>query len=158
MQSLARVEPNIYLAIELSASTWLVAAQLPTSDKIGMHRIDAGDTAALLELIRKLQARVRTKLGCNEVTVASCHVCSVVRVPTPDEEDAKRQHREREHLVQERGSGLRIGSRRCWRPRALGSDHYCALGIAIWKVCGRATGGRSRCISAPSSIACAAGL
>ena len=30
------------------------------------------------------------------------HVCSVVRVPTPDEEDAKRQHREREHLVQER--------------------------------------------------------
>jgi transposase len=27
------------------------------------------------------------------------HVCSVVRVPTPDEEDAKRQHREREHLV-----------------------------------------------------------
>ena len=59
MQSLARVEPNIYLAIELSASTWLVAAQLPTSDKIGMHRIDAGDTASLLELIRKLQARVR---------------------------------------------------------------------------------------------------
>ena len=30
------------------------------------------------------------------------HICSVVRVPTPDEEDAKRQHREREHLVQER--------------------------------------------------------
>jgi transposase len=29
-------------------------------------------------------------------------ICSVVRVPTPDEEDAKRQHREREHLVQER--------------------------------------------------------
>ena len=30
------------------------------------------------------------------------HVCSVVRVPTPNEEDAKRQHREREHLVKER--------------------------------------------------------
>jgi transposase len=29
-------------------------------------------------------------------------VCFVVRVPSPDEEDAKRQHREREHLVQER--------------------------------------------------------
>ena len=29
-------------------------------------------------------------------------VCSVVRVPTIEEEDAKRQHREREHLVQER--------------------------------------------------------
>jgi transposase len=162
MEPLARVEPHINLAIELSASTWLVAWQLPTNDKIGMHRMDAGDTATLLDLIRKLQARVRAKLGCNEVTVASCfeagrdgfwlhrflvahgvanhvmeatsilvsrrarraktdrldaqgllrvlaayrrgehHVCSVVRVPTPDEEDAKRQHREREHLVQER--------------------------------------------------------
>jgi transposase len=29
-------------------------------------------------------------------------VCSMVRVPTPAEEDAKRPHREREHLVQER--------------------------------------------------------
>jgi transposase len=35
-------------------------------------------------------------------------VCSMVRVPTPDEEDAKRPHREREHLVQER---LRIENR-----------------------------------------------
>src|SRR3984893_10149704 len=29
-------------------------------------------------------------------------VCSMVRVPTPEDEDAKRPHREREHLVQER--------------------------------------------------------
>ena len=29
-------------------------------------------------------------------------VCSMVRVPTPEQEDAKRPHREREHLVQER--------------------------------------------------------
>jgi transposase len=29
-------------------------------------------------------------------------VCSMVRVPTPEEEDAKRPHRERQHLVQER--------------------------------------------------------
>jgi transposase len=36
------------------------------------------------------------------------HVCSVVRVPTPEEEDAKRPHREREHLVQEK---LRIENR-----------------------------------------------
>ena len=34
--------------------------------------------------------------------------CSMVRVPTPDEEDAKRMHRERESLVQER---LRIENR-----------------------------------------------
>ncbi len=35
-------------------------------------------------------------------------MCSMVRVPTPEEEDAKRPHREREHLVQER---LRIENR-----------------------------------------------
>jgi transposase len=35
-------------------------------------------------------------------------VCSMVRVPSPEEEDAKRPHREREHLVQER---LRIENR-----------------------------------------------
>ncbi len=35
-------------------------------------------------------------------------VCSMVRVPTPDEEDAKRPHREREQLVQEK---LRIENR-----------------------------------------------
>jgi transposase len=35
-------------------------------------------------------------------------VCSMVRVPTPAEEDAKRPHREREHLVQDR---LRIENR-----------------------------------------------
>jgi len=35
--------------------------------------------------------------------------CSMVRVPTPDEEDAKRPHREREYLVQEK---LRIENRK----------------------------------------------
>ena len=35
-------------------------------------------------------------------------VCSMVQVPTPEEEDAKRPHREREHLVQEK---LRVENR-----------------------------------------------
>jgi transposase len=168
MQPIEPFNPTIHLAIELSTSTWLVAAQMPTSEKIRLHRIHAGDAAALLELIKKLQSHVVAKLGCVEVIVASCfeagrdgfwlhrlliahgvanhvmeptsilvnrrarraktdrldaqgllrvlvayrrgdhHVCSVVRVPSPEEEDAKRQHREREHLVQER---VRIGNR-----------------------------------------------
>jgi transposase len=168
MQPIEPFNPTIHLAIELSTSTWLVAAQMPTSEKIRLHRIHAGDAAALLELIKKLQSHVAAKLGCVEVIVASCfeagrdgfwlhrlliahgvanhvmeptsilvnrrarraktdrldaqgllrvlvayrrgdhHVCRVVRVPSPEEEDAKRQHREREHLVQER---VRIGNR-----------------------------------------------
>ena len=151
----------IYLAIELSSSIWLVAAHLPGAAKPKLHRIGAGDTAALLALVTSLRAHVQAGLGA-AVEVASCfeagrdgfwlhrllmahgiasHVleptsilvnrrarraktdrldaqgllrvlmaylagdrqaCSMVRVPTPEEEDAKRLHREREHLVQER--------------------------------------------------------
>ncbi len=161
MQSTIDIDPVIYLAIELSASTWLVASKLPSREKIGLHRMEAGDSRALLALIADLRKKVATKLGV-EAAVVSCfeagrdgfwlhrllaehgvinrvveptsilvnrrarraktdrldaqgllrilaayakgdhEVCSVVRVPTIEEEDAKRQHREREHLVQER--------------------------------------------------------
>src|ERR1700730_14018772 len=161
MQSTIDMDPVIYLAIELSASTWLVASKLPVSEKTGLHRIEAGNSRALLALIADLRKKVAAKLGV-EAAVVSCFeagrdgfwlhrllmergvinrvveptsilvnrrarraktdrldahgllrilaahakgdhkVCSVVRVPTIEEEDAKRQHREREHLVQER--------------------------------------------------------
>jgi transposase len=161
MQSTIDMDPVIYLAIELSASTWLVASKLPASEKTGLHRIEAGNSRALLALIADLRKKVAVKLGV-EAAVVSCFeagrdgfwlhrllmergvinrvveptsilvnrrarraktdrldaqgllrilaahakgdhkVCSVVRVPTIEEEDAKRQHREREHLVQER--------------------------------------------------------
>ena len=37
MQSTINIDPVIYSAIELSASTWLVASKLPTSEKIGSN-------------------------------------------------------------------------------------------------------------------------
>ena len=161
MLSAASPENVIYLALELSCSTWLVAARLPGASKSILHRVAGGDTAGLLELIRSLRTRSEARSGTG-VEVVSCfeagrdgfwlhrllsahgvinhvveptsilvsrrarraktdrldaegllrvlmsywrgdrQICSVVRVPTPDEEDAKRQHREREHLVQER--------------------------------------------------------
>ena len=167
MQPIHTVNPPILLAIELSASTWLVAARVPGSEKPHLHRIDSGDTAALLALISSLRNRVARRLD-EAIGVVCCfeagrdgfwlhrllmehgvtnHVlepasilinrrarraktdrldalgmlrvlaaylrgdrqsCSMVRVPTADEEDAKRMHREREHLVQER---LRIENR-----------------------------------------------
>jgi Winged helix-turn helix len=141
--------------------TDLEAQEAFTSEKTGLHRMEAGDSQALLALIADLRKKVATKLGV-EAAVVSCFeagrdgfwlhrlllehgvinhvveptsilvnrrarraktdrldaqgllrilaahakgdhdVCSVVRVPTIEEEDAKRQHREREHLVQER--------------------------------------------------------
>jgi transposase len=167
MQSIDNVNPTIHLAIELSASSWLIAARVPGSEKPYLHRIDGGNTAALLALISSLRARVARRLDA-AIEVICCfeagrdgfwlhrlltahgitnyvleptsilinrrarraktdrldaigmlrvlaaylrgdrQSCSMVRVPTPEEEDAKRIHRERENLVQER---LRIENR-----------------------------------------------
>jgi transposase len=153
--------PTIHLAIELSRSAWLVAARMPGVEKPSLHRIEGGDTAALLALAAALRARAAARLG-TPVRVACCfeagrdgfwlhrlltaegiaayvleptsilvnrrarraktdrldalgmlrvlaaylggdrQACSMVRVPTPEEEDAKRPHREREELVRER--------------------------------------------------------
>ena len=161
LQTATHDGPVLFLALELSKSAWLLAAHLPGANKPKLHRIEAGDTAALLATITALRARVAGKLGtavdvgcCFEagrdgfwlhrllmangvashvleptsilvnrrarraktdrldaqgllrVLMAHCRgdrqACSMVRVPTPEEEDAKRLHREREHLVQER--------------------------------------------------------
>jgi transposase len=152
---------TIYVAIELSASSWLVAARLPGIKKARIDRLDSGDTTGLLKIIAELRSQVSTKLGMT-ADLACCfeagrdgfwlhrlltandiaayvleptsilvnrrarraktdrldaegmlrvlanwldgdrQVCSMVVVPTPEEEDAKRSHREREHLVQDK--------------------------------------------------------
>ena len=154
-------ENRVLIAIELSVSSWFVAVRLPGSEKSRLHRVEGGDTTALLALIRDLRWRAETKLR-HAADVACCfeagrdgfwlhrlltahgasayvleptsilvnrrarraktdrldaegmlrvlaawlggdrQVCSIVSVPTPEDEDAKRPHREREHLVQER--------------------------------------------------------
>ena len=154
-------ENRVLIAIELSVSSWIVAVRLPGSEKSRLHRVEGGDTTALLALISDLRSRAETKLR-QAVDVACCfeagrdgfwlhrlltahgaiaylleptsilvnrrarraktdrldaegmlcvlaawlggdrQVCSIVSVPTPEDEDAKRPHREREHLVQER--------------------------------------------------------
>ena len=63
--------PTILLAIELSASTWLVAARVPGSEKPHLHRIDGGDTVALLTLISSLQAGVARRHGAT-INVVCC--------------------------------------------------------------------------------------
>lgn len=152
---------TIYVAIELSASSWLVAARLPDIKKARVFRLESGDTMGLLKIIADLRSQASTKLGMT-VDLACCfeagrdgfwlhrlltangiaahvleptsilvnrrarraktdrldaegmlrvlanwldgdrQVCSMVVVPTPEEEDAKRPHREREHLVQDK--------------------------------------------------------
>src|SRR5258708_37710040 len=71
MQTIDTIKPTILLAIELSASTWLVAARVPGWEKPHLHRIDGGDTAALLALISSLQARAARGLDAT-IGVVCC--------------------------------------------------------------------------------------
>ena len=54
-----------------SHSSWVVAVRLPDVEKSRLHRLEGGDTAALLTLIDDLRSRVATKLG-GPVNVACC--------------------------------------------------------------------------------------
>jgi transposase len=56
-------ETTIPVAIELSVSSWLVAARPPGAEKSRLHHIEGGDTTALLALIAELHTRASTKLG-----------------------------------------------------------------------------------------------
>jgi len=151
----------ILVALELSNSIWLVGVRMPGARKSQMHRIDAGDTTALMGFLTGLKSRhertsqiVAPIVCCFEAgrdgfwiqrflvdrgipthvveptsilvnrrakraktdrldaegllrvlaayLAGDTEICSMVRVPTPEEEDRKRMHREREHLVQEK--------------------------------------------------------
>src|SRR4051794_3906735 len=64
-------ENIVHIAIELSFSSWLVAARLTGAKKSRLHRIEGGDTGALLALIAELRSRALTQLG-GAAEVACC--------------------------------------------------------------------------------------
>jgi transposase len=154
-------EAVLFVALELSRASWLVAVQAPGGDKISRHKLAAGASAELLELVGRQRTKTERRTG-RTVRVMTCYeagrdgfwlhrlliangvenlvidpasvavnrrarraktdridvetllrammahargerrVCSVVRVPTPEAEDARRLTREREALLQER--------------------------------------------------------
>src|SRR4051812_50028488 len=64
-------ENTVHIAIELSFSSWLVAAPLTGAKKSRLHRIEGGDTGALLALIAELRSRALTEIG-GAAEVACC--------------------------------------------------------------------------------------
>jgi transposase len=64
-------ENTVYVAIELSFSSWLVAARLPGTQKVRLHRVEGGNTAALLALIRELGSYTSRRLD-RTVDLACC--------------------------------------------------------------------------------------
>ena len=156
-----RHDHTLFVAIELSKSAWLVAVNLPGSDRISKYMIPPADSAALLALLARLRERAEKRCGA-AVRIVAIHeagfdgfwvhrmleaggveshvvdaasievnrrnrraktdridaekllrtlmswargerrVCSMVRPPTPEEEDGRRLTRERDTLVTER--------------------------------------------------------
>jgi transposase len=63
---------TVFVAIELSRSSWVVAVHTPPVDKIGLHKLAAGDVEGLLALIARQRARAEKALA-QPVQVASCY-------------------------------------------------------------------------------------
>jgi transposase len=62
---------TIFVSIELSKKNWLVGIHTPLADKVGLHKVEAGDSVGLLALIRRITKKVeRTMSG--PVMVLSC--------------------------------------------------------------------------------------
>ena len=61
----------LFVALELSRSTWLVALHSPLSDKVSQHRIEGGDVEGLLALIARKREQAQARLG-RPLRVVSC--------------------------------------------------------------------------------------
>ncbi len=54
---------TVFMALELSRSTWLVAVHSPVADKVSLHRLDGGDTDGLLALVARKRGQAEEALG-----------------------------------------------------------------------------------------------
>src|SRR5687768_14532433 len=63
----------VFVAMELSKSAWLLAAQGSPSGKTSSHRLESGDITGLLTLLRRLQARERQACGAGDVQLVVGH-------------------------------------------------------------------------------------
>ena len=62
----------IFVSIELSRKSWLIGIHTPLADKIGLHKLEAGDSVGLLALICRIRDKFVRATG-KPVTVLSCY-------------------------------------------------------------------------------------
>lgn len=63
---------TLFVALELSKSTWLVAIHSPTADKLSQHRLSGGDAAGLAMLIEHKRREAQAALS-RPVRAMSCY-------------------------------------------------------------------------------------
>jgi transposase len=80
MQALSKIvatndtkqQATLFVALELSQATWVVALHSPIADKISINCIGGGDTDKLMALIEKKREQAARQLG-RTVQVVSCY-------------------------------------------------------------------------------------
>src|SRR5215468_10677079 len=72
LPGIAAERATIFVALELSKSSWLVALHSPVADKVSLHRFVGGDAAGLLALIARKQTQAEARLG-EAIRVLSCY-------------------------------------------------------------------------------------
>src|ERR1043166_1408707 len=65
-------DATLYVALELSLKTWLVALRSSAGDKVTLKHVTAGDQAGLLGLIDEKEAELHAA-GYREVRTVSCY-------------------------------------------------------------------------------------
>ncbi len=65
-------DATCHVAIELSRSSWVVGVHSPLIDKVGLHKLVAGDHKVLVALLSRLQDRAERRLG-RAVRMVSCY-------------------------------------------------------------------------------------
>lgn len=72
LPAVAAERPTMFVALELSKASWLVALHSPVADKVSQHRFAGGDVAGLLALIARKQAQAEARLG-RGIHILSCY-------------------------------------------------------------------------------------
>ena len=70
---------TIFLAFELSGTSWLVALHAPDADKVERHRLSAGVAAEVLGLIARTKARVTRRLGTTPAVNAQMKIAPAAK-------------------------------------------------------------------------------
>ncbi len=72
LPSVGEKPATLFVALELSKATWLVALHSPTADKVSLHRLAGGDVQELLTLIERKRDQAQATLA-RPVHVMSCY-------------------------------------------------------------------------------------
>ena len=72
LPAVAAERATMFVALELSKSSWLVALHSPIADKVSLHRFVGGDVTGLLALIARKQTQAEARLG-RTIRVLSCY-------------------------------------------------------------------------------------